>query len=100
MPVYGSNDGAFVLPLNNCDFTDYRPLLQLGWYITKGESSSSNLVHGMRIYFGYAVNLPSPLRAQRLREGRRELKLPALLGEGLGGEGESHSPTAAVYLLR
>jgi len=25
------------LPLNNCDFTDYRPLLQLGWYITKGE---------------------------------------------------------------
>jgi asparagine synthase (glutamine-hydrolysing) len=37
MPVYGSNDGALVLPLNDCDFTDYRPLLQLGWYITKGE---------------------------------------------------------------
>jgi hypothetical protein len=37
MPVYGSNDGALVLPLNNCDFTDYRPLLQSGWYITKGE---------------------------------------------------------------
>ncbi len=37
MTIYGSNDGALVLPLNNCDFTDYRPLLQLGWYITKGE---------------------------------------------------------------
>lgn len=37
MPVYGSNDGALVLPLNNCDFTDFRPLLQLGWYITKKE---------------------------------------------------------------
>jgi hypothetical protein len=37
MPFYGSNDGALVLLLNNCDFTDYRPLLQLGWYITKGE---------------------------------------------------------------
>ncbi|MFN8383547.1 MAG: alginate lyase family protein [Anaerolineales bacterium] len=37
MPVYGSNDGALVLPLNNCDFTDYRPLLQLGSVITKGE---------------------------------------------------------------
>jgi len=36
MPVYGSNDGALVLPLNNCDFTDYRPLLQLGSVITKG----------------------------------------------------------------
>jgi asparagine synthase (glutamine-hydrolysing) len=35
VPVYGSNDGALVLPLNNCDFTDYRPLLQLGSYITK-----------------------------------------------------------------
>ncbi len=37
MPVYGSNDGALVLPLNNCDFTDYRSLLQLGSVITKGE---------------------------------------------------------------
>ena len=37
MPVYGSNDGALVLPLNNCDFNDYRPLLQLGSVITKGE---------------------------------------------------------------
>jgi hypothetical protein len=37
MPVYGSNDGALVLPLNNCDFTDYRPLLQLGSYITQKE---------------------------------------------------------------
>ncbi|MEB2334511.1 MAG: alginate lyase family protein [Anaerolineaceae bacterium] len=37
MPTYGSNDGALVLPLNNCNFTDYRPLLQLGWYITKKE---------------------------------------------------------------
>ena len=35
MPVYGSNDGALVLPLNNCDFTDYRPLLQLGSFVTK-----------------------------------------------------------------
>jgi asparagine synthase (glutamine-hydrolysing) len=38
MPVYGSNDGALVLPLNNCDFTDYRPLLQLGSVITTGQT--------------------------------------------------------------
>ena len=37
MSVYGSNDGALVLPLNNCDFTDYRPLLQLGSFITRGQ---------------------------------------------------------------
>jgi len=32
VPQYGSNDGALVLPLNNCDYNDYRPLLQLGFY--------------------------------------------------------------------
>jgi hypothetical protein len=37
MPVYGSNDGALVLPLNHCDFTDYRPVLQLGSFLTKGK---------------------------------------------------------------
>lgn len=37
IPFYGSNDGALVLPLNNCDFTDFRPLLQLGSVITKNE---------------------------------------------------------------
>ena len=37
MPVYGSNDGALVLPLNSCDFTDYRPVLQLGSFLMKGK---------------------------------------------------------------
>jgi hypothetical protein len=37
MPVYGSNDGALVLPLNSCDFTDYRPVLQLGSFVMKGK---------------------------------------------------------------
>jgi hypothetical protein len=35
MPLYGSNDGALILPLNNCDFTDFRPLLQFGTYVTQ-----------------------------------------------------------------
>jgi asparagine synthase (glutamine-hydrolysing) len=32
MPVFGSNDGALVSPLTNCDFSDYRPLLQAGYF--------------------------------------------------------------------
>lgn len=32
IPQYGSNDGALVLPLNSCDYMDYRPLIQLGHY--------------------------------------------------------------------
>jgi len=34
VPNYGSNDGALVLPLNNCDFSDYRPVVQLVHFIT------------------------------------------------------------------
>ncbi len=37
MPVYGSNDGALVCPLDGCDFTDYRPTLQMGWFLTRGK---------------------------------------------------------------
>ncbi len=33
MPEFGSNDGALVLPINNCLFMDYRPLLQSGYYL-------------------------------------------------------------------
>jgi asparagine synthase (glutamine-hydrolysing) len=32
-PNYGSNDGALLLPLNNCDFSDYRPVLQAANYL-------------------------------------------------------------------
>ena len=35
VPVFGSNDGALVLPLNNCDYSDYRPTLQLVNYLTQ-----------------------------------------------------------------
>lgn len=32
VPNYGPNDGAMVLPLNNCDYLDYRPILQAWHY--------------------------------------------------------------------
>jgi hypothetical protein len=33
VPNYGNNDGAQVLPLNECDFTDFRPAIQAGHYL-------------------------------------------------------------------
>jgi asparagine synthase (glutamine-hydrolysing) len=33
VPNYGHNDGALVLPLTNCDFRDFRPVLQAGQYL-------------------------------------------------------------------
>lgn len=28
VPYYGQNDGALILPLNNCDYQDFRPVIQ------------------------------------------------------------------------
>jgi asparagine synthase (glutamine-hydrolysing) len=33
MPEFGSNDGALILPLNSCSFSDYRPLIQSTYYL-------------------------------------------------------------------
>lgn len=60
VPNYGSNDGALVLPLTNCDYRDYRPVLQAvfavgaekriygdgpwdeeAWWLSGGASSSA-----------------------------------------------------------
>lgn len=32
VPNYGANDGALVLPLNACDYLDYRPVIQAAGY--------------------------------------------------------------------
>ena len=97
MPVYGSNDGALVLPLNNCDFTDYRPLLQLGWYITKKEFLFEPGAWDEDVFWlcGERALIPSPYPA-----GRREPESPAPSGRGVRGDGESSFPHAGVYLLR
>ncbi len=36
-PNYGNNDGSLVLPLNECDFTDYRPVLQAVHFLVHRE---------------------------------------------------------------
>jgi asparagine synthase (glutamine-hydrolysing) len=33
VPNYGANDGALVLPLNECDYLDYRPVVQAGAFL-------------------------------------------------------------------
>jgi hypothetical protein len=33
VPNYGSNDGALIVPLNSCDYLDYRPVVQSMYYI-------------------------------------------------------------------
>jgi asparagine synthase (glutamine-hydrolysing) len=86
MPVYGSNDGALVLPLNNCDFTDYRPLLQLGSYITRKQSLFE----------------PGPWDEDIFWLGSEKPLTPDLYPQGKGarGQGASSFPDGGTYLLR
>lgn len=35
VPNYGNNDGALVLPLSECDFTDFRPLVQAVHFLVR-----------------------------------------------------------------
>jgi hypothetical protein len=37
LPNYGNNDGACVLPLSECDFLDYRPVIQATHYLVHRE---------------------------------------------------------------
>lgn len=36
VPYYGSNDGSLILPLNNCDCQDFRPVIQATQYYCTG----------------------------------------------------------------
>ena len=36
LPCYGQNDGALILPLNNCDSRNFRPVLQAASYSSSG----------------------------------------------------------------
>ena len=37
VPNYGANDGALIVPLNSCDYLNYRPVIQSCWYLLKRE---------------------------------------------------------------
>ncbi|RJP47025.1 MAG: hypothetical protein C4583_17540 [Anaerolineaceae bacterium] len=97
MPIYGSNDGALVLPLNNCDFTDYRPLLQLGSVITTGQPMFEAGEWDEDVYWlcGEQTLIPNPSPI-----GRRESESPSPNGRGVRGEGEISFPHGGTYILR
>jgi len=74
IPFYGSNDGALVLPLNNCDFTDFRPLLQLGSVITKGEKIFESGAWDEDIFWLYGASAGRVVAKQRIETNNLEKK--------------------------
>jgi hypothetical protein len=91
MPVYGSNDGALVLPVNNCDFADYRPLLQLGSYLTKKEFLFAPGAWDEDVFWLYGDEFTA-----KTAEGARG---KTNLGDLRALRGESFSD-GGIYLLR
>jgi hypothetical protein len=92
MPIYGSNDGALVLPLNNCDFTDYRPLLQLGSYLTKKELLFEPGAWDEDIF--WLCGNEALTRAERRVEPEVEAE------RRVRDDGKSSFPHGGMYLLR
>jgi hypothetical protein len=37
VPIYGENDGTLAFPLSDCEYTDYRPSLQVAHYLLTGK---------------------------------------------------------------
>ncbi len=91
MPVYGSNDGALVLPLNNCDFTDYRPLLQLGSVIATGQPIFDPGAWDEDVFWLSGEQST----AKSAKKAKKDLQLSAL--SELSGES---FPNGGVYILR
>ncbi len=71
VPNYGANDGALILPLNSCDYLDYRPVVQSCRYLFDLERAYAAgdwdedllwLFGGKRPQSGYAVEAPVSTR--------------------------------------
>lgn len=71
VPNYGANDGALVLPLDACDYTDYRPVVQAAMYAATGRRVLPHGPHdeaGLWLY-GEAF-LQSPVEPREPRSRR------------------------------
>jgi hypothetical protein len=76
MPLYGSNDGALVLPLNACDFTDYRPLLQLGSYVIKKQFLFEPGPWDEDLFWFYGITALSPNPSTLPRQAINKTSFP------------------------
>ncbi|MBI5823611.1 MAG: alginate lyase family protein [Chloroflexi bacterium] len=98
MPVYGSNDGALVLPLSNCDFTDYRPLLQLGSVITTGERMFESGEWDEDVFWLCGEEFTA--KDAKKEERGKNLGDLRVISPHYEGGGEASFPDGGTYILR
>jgi asparagine synthase (glutamine-hydrolysing) len=88
VPYYGQNDGALVLPLNNCDYQDFRPVVQTIHHLYAGSRRYPDgpWDEDLLWLFGPAA-LESPVEAANRAD----------LGAQVGGYYTLRSPTGFVF---
>lgn len=66
VPCYGHNDGALVVPLNACDYTDFRPIVSAGNYlVNRSRSYEAGLWDEDLLWLFGPEALEAPARAVR-----------------------------------
>lgn len=105
MPVYGSNDGALVCPLDSCDFTDYRPTLQMGWVLIHGERLFEEGAWDEALFWLWGgrinerMNSPQPLQSRPSSAGSNESAEADFASVGAVSNRQSF-PDGGVHILR
>ena len=75
VPCYGANDGTLILPLSNCDFQDYRPVVQAARYLTTRTRTFDNGPWDEQLFWLFgdravsAEAVPSPRVDFQARDG-------------------------------
>jgi asparagine synthase (glutamine-hydrolysing) len=101
MPAYGSNDGALVCPLDSCDFTDYRPTLQMGWVLIHGERLFEEGAWDESLFWlwGGRMNSPQPLQSRPSSARASQSAKADFVGVGAVSNRPTF-PDGGVHILR
>lgn len=90
LPNYGQNDGALLLPLENCDYADFRPLLQVAYYMSTGQRRyASGPWDEALLWFGGPSALTAPLQPDE-----------RAAGAGFGDQTPAEAGPGGYYTLR
>lgn len=74
VPNYGANDGALILPLNSCDFPDYRPVLQaMNFLLTDRKLYEKGLWDEDLLWFFGSEALTAPLATAKCKDSMYEV---------------------------
>ena len=73
VPCYGHDDGALILPLNNLDYRDYRPVVQAAHFLSTGRSRYQSGPWNEDLFWLFGVKGMSPQKVRGDRSGADEI---------------------------